>query len=120
MLDFDGERVRANAQKAETEDLLDRVTVYRDGVEPEAVEIIEDELHRRGVNGDAIHAHAVKRRGTLREENGTAARCSFCERPAVTVAWGWYRPRFFGTPLRLFPVFPRRFRYCEEHRVSDG
>ena len=32
---FDVERVRQNVQQATTEDLLDRLTVYREGMEPE-------------------------------------------------------------------------------------
>ena len=40
MMELDLERVRANAQQASTEDLLDRATVFRDGMEPEALEII--------------------------------------------------------------------------------
>lgn len=48
-MDWDADRVRANARQAPTEDLLERVTVYRSGMEPEAVEIIEAELRRRGI-----------------------------------------------------------------------
>ena len=47
MLEFDPERVARNAQEATSEDLLDRITVYRDGMEAAAVEIIEAELRRR-------------------------------------------------------------------------
>ena len=43
MLPFNPERVWQNAREASTEDLLDRVTVYRAGMEPEALEIIEEE-----------------------------------------------------------------------------
>ncbi len=46
-MDWDADRVRANARQASTEDLLERVTIYRSGMEPEAVEIIEAELRRR-------------------------------------------------------------------------
>ena len=42
--------------------------------------------------------------------DGTAAKCSFCPRPAV--AKGWAMHRLFG----LLPVFPRNFYYCENHR----
>src|SRR5262245_49520354 len=41
---LDLEKVRANARAASTEDLLDRVTVFRDGLEPEAVAVLEEEL----------------------------------------------------------------------------
>ncbi len=48
------ERVRQNAHSASTEELLDRVTVYRNGMEPAAIEVIEDELARRGVSEEQI------------------------------------------------------------------
>ena len=44
MLPFESERVRKNAREATTEDLLNRVTVYRGDMEPEALKIIEAEL----------------------------------------------------------------------------
>ena len=49
MLDFDPERVTRNVQEAASEDLLDRMTVYRDGMKPEAIHIIAEELKRRGI-----------------------------------------------------------------------
>src|SRR5437870_2239134 len=36
--------IRENAAKATAEDLLDRVTVYRAGMEPPALEVLEQEL----------------------------------------------------------------------------
>ncbi len=36
MLEFDAERVTRNVRDATSEDLLDRITVYRDGMEPAA------------------------------------------------------------------------------------
>src|SRR5262245_10163628 len=108
---FDPQRVLLNARQAGTEDLLDRVTAYREGMEPEALEIIEAELRRRGVGPEQIEAHARR----YREEGvalpgGAAAKCSLCRRPAVARGWGWHR--LWG---RL-PLFPRPFRYCEAHR----
>jgi hypothetical protein len=108
---FDPERVRANARAATTEDLLDRVTVYRSGMEPAALDIIETELGERGVRSDRIEAHA-RSHGTdvICWPDGTARPCSFCERPAVTQGWGWHR--WWG----LVPLFPRFFSYCAEHQ----
>lgn len=110
MLDFDPERVARNAQDASGEDLLDRITVYRDGMEPEAVEIIEAELQSRGIGREEIEAHAAYRSAQMiRLPDGTALPCSFCARPAVEQRWGWHR--VWG----YFPLFPRYFSYCEIH-----
>jgi hypothetical protein len=110
MLAFDRERVLTNVRKATTEDLLDRVTAYRAGMEPEAVELIEEELRSRGVSADEVEALAerCRRRGVLLPD-GTVARCSFCLRPAVSEGRGWHR--VWG----VLPLFPRRLRYCTEH-----
>ena len=109
-MDLDLERVRRNVERAETEDLLDRVTVYRDGMEPEALRLIEDELRRRGIDEDGVRTYAQEQDAqVLRAPEGWALRCSFCDRPAVTRGWGWHR--MWG----VLAVFPRPFRYCREH-----
>ena len=108
---FDSERARANAQAATTEDLMDRITVYGAGMEPEAVRIIEAELARRGIGRQQIEAHATEcKRRAIFLPDGTARRCSFCERPAIAQSWGWHRL------WNQFPIFPRRFWYCAEHQ----
>ena len=113
MVEFDLAQVRANVRAATTEDLLDRATVYRAGMEAEALPIIDEELHSRGVTPADIDAHAEKRRQeTTLLPDGTAVRCSFCHRPAVAEGWGWHR--LWG----LWPVFPRYFHYCSEHRPN--
>jgi hypothetical protein len=115
MLPFDRERVLVNVRKATTEDLLDRVTAYRAGMEPEAVTIIEAELRERGVSREEITAFAdVCRRDALKLPDGTAVKCSHCHRPAVVESWGWHW--LWG----LVPIFPRHFRYCPEHRGPQG
>ena len=115
MLEYDRERARENARKADTEDLLDRVTVYRGDMEPDALYAIEEELRRRGVTAAEIDAHARRREEAgLIEAEGMPARCSFCPRPAVERRWGWHR--LWG---RL-PVFPRLFRYCAAHRPATS
>lgn len=109
-LEFDPERVTRNAREATSEDLLDRITVYRDGMEPTAVEIIEAELDRRGIEPEEIEAHAARRRARMIPlPDGTALSCSFCHRPAVEQRWGIHR--VWG----WIPVFPRYFSYCEVH-----
>jgi hypothetical protein len=105
------QRILLNVRKATTENLLDRVTAYRAGMTPEALDLIEAELKDRGVGPEQIAAHAERcRQEVLFLDDGTAAKCSFCERPAV--GRGWSMHRLFG----LLPVFPRRFYYCKEHR----
>ena len=54
------ERVARNVQKATTEDLLNRVTAYRAGMEPEALVLIEQELRRRDVTDEQIEAHLAQ------------------------------------------------------------
>jgi hypothetical protein len=113
MLEFDPERVLANVRQADTEDLLDRATVYRAGMEPRALEMIEAELLSRGVTDEQIRAHAERRLArSISLPDGTAAPCSFCDRPAVTQGWGWHR--LWG----LLPVFPMLYNYCERHQPA--
>lgn len=111
MWDFDPERVRENVRQASTEDLLDRLTAYRAGMEPEALRIIEEELRTRGVTPEQVDAHSRQRdHETIPGSHGVARKCSFCQRPAVEWGWGWQRL------WRAVPLFPRVFYYCEEHR----
>ena len=58
----DWRRVAEYIRRAETEELLDRVTVYRAGMEPAAVDLMEHELDRRGISREAIAEHAAERR----------------------------------------------------------
>ncbi len=109
-MQFDAERVRANVRQATTEDLLDRATAYAEGMEPEALDIIETELRRRGVTWADQKAHAERYERQRRLAGaGPARRCRFCPRPAVGRAWGWHR--LWG----VLPAFPRPYWYCEAH-----
>jgi hypothetical protein len=111
MLEFDADRVRRNVREATTEDLLDRLTVYREGMEPEALNLIGAELKGRGIRQEEIEAHAAERSlRTIPLPDGTVIKCSFCHRPAVEQGWGWHR--LWGR----VPVFPRYFFRCAEHR----
>src|SRR5438128_4151008 len=104
MWQFNPERVWHNVRQSSTEDLLDRVTVYRPGLEPEAVEIVEAELRSRGIREKEIEEYALKRsRDVITLPDGTARECSFCRRPAVAEGWGWHL--LWGG----VPVFPRHF-----------
>src|SRR5262249_22631366 len=76
--------VQANVRHASTEDLLDRVTVWRQGMVPSVVEMIEEELRRRGVTPEAQEAHAQERgREVIPGPGGLPLRCEKCDRAAV-------------------------------------
>ncbi len=111
---FDTQKVWLNVRKATTDDLLDRATVYRAGMEPEALDIIEAELRDRGIAQEGIRAHAREQEAIcIRSTDGMALQCSFCRKPAVVEGWGWQRL------WKVLPVFPRKFRYCREHLKKD-
>lgn len=114
-MQFHPDKVLANARRAATEDLLDRVTVFRDGMEPEALEVIEAELARRGLGPEEIHRHGreLKHR-VVKRADGLVARCSFCPRAAVESRTGWHKL------LRLVPLFRRTLYYCERHWQEMG
>jgi len=110
LMQFDLRRVAEYIRKADSEDLLDRVTIYRDGMEPAAVDLMEMELDRRGVTRYEIAEHdRVRRESAILLADGTAVRCSFCDRPAIMKRWGWHR--LFGR----VPIFPMVFAYCDAH-----
>jgi hypothetical protein len=110
MLGFDAEKVAENARKSPTEDLLDRVTIYRGNLEPEAIPILEQELERRGVSAAEVAAHRERQQGEhVTTVSGYVLSCSLCRRPAVAERWGWHW--LWG----VLPVFPRRMRLCQEH-----
>ena len=107
---FNPDKVLANARRSATEDLLDRITVFRDAMEPDAVEIIHAELARRGFGPEEIHRHEQQlKHRVIRDPQGLVAGCSFCPRAAVESAIGWHRL------LRLIPLFRRKYYYCERH-----
>lgn len=108
--ELDLERVRTNTRAAQTEELLDRVTFYRAGMEPAALAVIEEELRQRGVTPREIEDWGPKPgEDYLWLPDGTVAQCSYCRRPAVRYGWGWLR--LWGK----LPIFPRLFRCCEDH-----
>ena len=103
-------KVLANVRQAGTEDLLDRATVYRDGMEPDALHLIDRELIERGVTPEEIAEHARRRKETmLADPDGWPVKCSLCDRPAVARPWRWHR--LWGK----LPLFPRRTPLCAEH-----
>jgi hypothetical protein len=111
---FDPQRVRANVKAASTEDLLDRATIFREGMEADALPIIEEELRARGVGNAAIRAHEEdRRRAGILESEGFAAKCSQCSRPAVVRVRRWHHL------WRLIPIFRRSDFFCEAHRPDQ-
>jgi len=109
-MELNVERVKKNVAASTTEDLLDRATVFRNGMEPAALMIIDAELQRRGVTPDEIHTHWETKRADVLMVGDVARRRSFCDRPAVVRGWGWHW--FWGR----VPLFPRLFLYCDIHR----
>ena len=109
-LAIDRQRLLVNIRQATTEDLLNRITVYREEMELGALAIIDRELHDRGVTPEQIEAHGQRmEREVIRLADGLPAKCSFCSQPAVAQGRGWLKL------LRVIPIFPRRAYYCREH-----
>lgn len=114
---FDLKPVAEFIRTADTEDLLDRVTVYRDAMEPAAVDLMENELWRRGVTPEQVTEHAAERGPVVRRADGSVVRCShrdrsrgfYCDRPAASVRWRLFR--LWGK----VPVFPWPLARCREH-----
>lgn len=111
---LDLKKVAAFIRTAETDDLLDRVTVYRGNMEPAAVDLMENELWRRGLTPEQVAEHRESRANALRHPDGTAVKCHFCDRPAVERSWGWHR--LWGK----VPLFPRLFSRCDEHAAKSA
>jgi hypothetical protein len=109
MLQFDPAAVERNARESTTEDLLDRMTAFRSGMEPDAIPIIEAELERRGIDRAAIARHAAENCDVVVRPEGFAYRCSYCRRPAVFRRWGWHK--LWG----ILPVLPCVLNYCAAH-----
>jgi hypothetical protein len=106
---FDLKTVATFIRTAGTEDLLDRVTVYRDEMEPAAVDLMENELWQRGLTRDEVDAHAEAREDVIRRKDGTIRRCELCDRPAVSYRWGWHK--LYGK----IPLVPKFLARCEVH-----
>ena len=110
MLDWKEERVLANIRKADTDDLLDRITAYRAGMEPNAIDMVETELRRRNVTDDEIkNRQAWCEETCLFDERGCAKMCALCRRPAVREGWRWHKL------LGRLPLFPRWMTLCQDH-----
>lgn len=103
------------AHQAETPVLLDRVTVLREGMTPDAVEIFLAELARRGVGPEQIRDHEREwKPRVLQRPDGLPATCTWCGRAATTQRQAWHKL------FRLFPVYKRTQYYCNDHAPSAG
>jgi tRNA 2-selenouridine synthase SelU len=113
-MNLDVERVRENAARSSTEDLICRVTVFRAGMEPEALVVIEDELERRGVSRDELDRRWRELSASaLRDAQGQPLRCAHCDRPAIARRREWWRL------LRLIPLFPWDAPVCAAHSPGE-
>jgi hypothetical protein len=114
-MDMDIEKVWLNVRQSTTRDLLNRLTVYRSGMEADALRIIERELHDRGVTPDDIDQHdRAMRDAVLVDEHGIGIKCTFCYEPAIAEGLGWHR--LWG----ILPLFPRWHHYCREHNPDKS
>jgi hypothetical protein len=110
MTEFDMKPVAKFIRQADTEDLLDRVTIYRADMEPAAVDLMENELWRRGIQPEEVELHKQARlESVVTTQDGRTIRCLYCDRPAVSRRWGMYR--LWG---RL-PLVPWVLSLCTEH-----
>ena len=109
-MDWNEQLLLENIHQSHTEDLLERVTAFRAGMEPTAIKMIERELQWRGVTAVQIHDYAEAcRRECVFDENGIAKMCSSCRRPAVRGKSG------AGICCSVYCRFSRAGRYCKKH-----
>ncbi len=91
-------------------ELLDRVTVLRDQMDNEALELLHAELASRGIGPDEIGAHLREMRfKVINHPDGMPAVCHKCGRAAVVSRLEWQR--LWGK----IPLFKRLHYWCEEH-----
>lgn len=104
------EAFEAWLQRAENEELLDRVTVLRDELEPEARSRIESELTNRGVSPTEVASHGAAREAEcLRRADGSVRRCWRCPALATELVRRWWK--LYG----VIPVVPVSRPVCREH-----
>ena len=92
-------------------ELLDRVTVLRDQMDGEALELLHAELASRGIGPDEIGAHLRDMRlKVVAHPDGMPACCHRCGRAATSSRLEWHR--LWG----LLPLFRRTRYWCDEHQ----
>ena len=111
-MQLDLEKVRMYAKKADNRALLDRVTVFQQGMEPAAIEIIKIELLQRGISPADISQHeSIYKDLVIRGPEGMPRLCKKCSLPAISLEWGWLK--VFG----IIPMLPWQNLFCEEHKT---
>lgn len=102
-------------RQSETEDLLDRYTIFDADMEPVALDLIGNELSRRRVSSQEIAEHLQKRTSEcVWMDTNEVFRCSYCGRPAVYRGWGWHKL------WNKLPIFPRVLSRCVMHQPPDS
>ena len=124
-MEFNLKRVAEFIRGADTEELLDRVTVYREGMEPAALDLMEGELDRRGVTREEIAEHDAKHR---ERDHASGRNCYAVQllRPAGGERKLGLAPdagsvcssagRSGNIPFAFCSDFPRVFARCATHQ----
>ena len=98
-MQLDLEKVRIYAKKADNRALLDRVTVFQQGMEPAAIEIIKIELFQRGISPSDISQHeSIYKDLVIRGSEGMPRLCKKCALPAISLAHSY--PQLSGGVVR--------------------
>ena len=113
------EQVRKFAALAETNDLIERVTIQRDDLDPEALTIIMQELLSRNISAETVSEYEKSRDKFLYDSQGKPRLCNICGRPAISSIKSWLKF------LRIVPIMPITEYCCEAHtelieKVREG
>jgi hypothetical protein len=107
---FRAEKRLARLKAMPTAELLDRVTVLQEQMDPDALELMQAELAGRGVGPEEIGAHARELRLlVVKGKDGLPATCYVCGRAAVAQIETWHRL------LGIVPLFRRQVFLCLDH-----
>ena len=112
-MQLDLEKVRIYAKNADNRALLDRVTVFKQGMETAAIEIIKKELLQRGISQSDINQHENTYKDlVILGPEGLPRLCKKCALPAISREWGWLK--VFG----ILPILPWQNLFCEDHKTK--
>ena len=112
---FRADRRLARIRGFSDEELLDRVTVLKEQMDDDALELMHAELAERGLGPDEIGAHLCDMRPkVILHPDGTPATCYECSRAAVVAGKSWHL--LWG----VLPLFRRTMYWCEEHGKSPS
>src|SRR6516164_4582801 len=89
---FRADRRLARIRGFSDEELLDRVTILKEQMDDDALELMHTELTERGIGPDDIGAHLRDLRPkVIMHPDDTPATCFECGRAAVVQARAWHR-----------------------------